>query len=143
MTNHTTTPDSTDTTTDDTEHDPELRFDTLSGFQRDILRALYALDATHPQASEPATTIRAHLTAYPHYDDAPTTSRFYPTTHRLQDRGWIHITHDLDDARHRHYHLTTPATHQLDQITTIEHHTTHPAITHPHPTPNPHGGDDA
>ncbi|WP_323677548.1 MarR family winged helix-turn-helix transcriptional regulator [Halorubellus sp. PRR65] len=121
MTNHTTT-DSPDTTTstDESEPAPE-RFDTLSGFQRDILRALYALDATHPQASETATSIREMLRTYPHYDtDEPTTSRFYPTTHRLQDRGWIKIQHDLEDARRRHYHLTTPAIQTLTTITAIE-----------------------
>ncbi|WP_264475546.1 MarR family winged helix-turn-helix transcriptional regulator [Halorubellus salinus] len=125
-----------------TTSEPQLRFDNLSGFQRDILRTLYALQATHPQASEPATSIREHLRAYPHYtDDEPSSSRFYPTTLRLNDRGWIHIQPDLEDARRRHYHLTKTATTLLDAITSAEPNHPNTSQPAPHADPDTNGGD--
>ncbi|MFC6954936.1 hypothetical protein [Halorubellus litoreus] len=139
MTNHTPPTDQTHTHTTDNEQNERdaNRFDTLSGFQRAILRAL---DATHPQASETATSIREMLRSYSHYDaDEPSSSRFYPTKLCLEDRNWVCIQHGLEDARRRHYHLTRPAIQVLTAITAVE--LGHNTTTQPDTTTADAGGD--
>jgi len=124
------------TSRDHSTSSDELRFDTLSGFQRDILRALYALDAYTPDRSASAIAVREMLRSYPHYDnEEPASSRYYPSTLRLADRGWLNIHPDTRDARRRHYHLTKRARVHLDRVTAAEtglHHTS----TEPSPSPD-------
>jgi len=136
-----------DTTTDTTTTDPStddagsgggesseapggLRFDNLSGFQRDIVRALYAAEAWSPQSAVDVDTVREQLREYPHYNgEEPASNRYYPAALRLADRGWLSVDHALHDARRRHYHLTTHAHQILDAVTAspTDHH--HPTST--------------
>lgn len=96
-----------------------LRWDTLTGFQRDILRALYVVDAEKRDLTDNAERgyvasydVRHQLADFPAYtDDTVDSSRFYPATGRLQERGWITIqpVPREGDTRRRQYELAPNA----------------------------------
>jgi hypothetical protein len=108
------------TTEDDASTDEQtdrLRWDTLSGFQRDILRALYAVEREKRDLADNAERgcvasyeVRHKLASFPTYtSETADSSRFYPAASRLENRGWLTITPIPGDTRRRQYELSAEA----------------------------------
>jgi hypothetical protein len=99
------------------EQADRLRWDNLSGFQRDILRALYAVEQEKRDLADNAERghvasheVRHKLASFPTYtNDTADSSRFYPAASRLEKRGWMTITPIPGDTRRRQYELSDQA----------------------------------
>lgn len=93
-----------------------LRYDSLSGFQRDILHALYACQTASDDDTATASDIIERLNHHPAYDGSHATrQRFYSTSNRLNNRGWLTTTDAPGDSRYQQYALTDTARDVLEQ----------------------------
>lgn len=99
------------------EQTNRLRWDNLTGFQRDILRALYAVEQQKADLADTAERghvasheVRQRLAEFPSYtSESAESSRFYPAASRLENRGWMTITPIPGDTRRRQYELSDEA----------------------------------
>jgi hypothetical protein len=87
-----------------------LRYNDITGFQRDILHCIYAAENDTEQDYVDSAMVLDRHRQLPMYDSENVgTNRFYPAAHRLEDRGWIEIKKKPGEAHRRQYALTTEA----------------------------------